>query len=430
MAESYFKTWKFSIQASIDNGKPFQPQWRPGQPMVLDRAASTTYFNKQAADVALAPTKRLVSVAIGFEVQVFSFNKSLELEPAYSVKVYQELVIRVLFSPDSRYILAHTNTESILWDTHQINEQTLPSYDVQELASEALTAVESKTMAQSGWNSEQLHDSTLLELLEGAFRKAAIIHNRQKHAIFPGTFSDYPFDRSSNAVLIEPNQRAFVFESGSEAIRFKKYGVKIKWAEFSPDGSMIAVASEDQAIFVWGSEDGYILYMFQSVDARYGRGAFSPNSKLLAVAESRATIRVWNLETGSETFTFRGFHGLIYSLAFSPDSILLAGADEDGRVLVFDTEQGGPAKVSLTLNMDRREDSTMRNVRFCNDGREIAFRTPDGGLLVYDMQQRNMARIIPNAFDNLSAGYYDYSERFNIFVTCDADKAVRMWRFT
>jgi len=63
--------------------------------------------------------------------------------------------------------------------------------------------------------------------------------------------------------------------------------------------------------------------------------AFSPDGRLLASASEDKTVRLWDPVTGQHQRTLTGHAGPVRSVAFSPDGRLLASAGDDGTVRLW-----------------------------------------------------------------------------------------------
>jgi WD40 repeat protein len=138
---------------------------------------------------------------------------------------------------------------------------------------------------------------------------------------------------------------------------------------YSPDGELLATASEDEMVWFWdagsgqprGMLDAYGMAAEGAYCACIWSLAFSPDGKTVATGSTDARVRLWDVQNGKLLATSGGLGGLVMSLAFSPDGSYLAAGDADGIISVWDMAgvlgsppafamDNPPTTVSLSFN--------------------------------------------------------------------------------
>jgi WD40 repeat protein/serine/threonine protein kinase len=188
--------------------------------------------------------------------------------------------------------------------------------------------------------------------------------------------------------------------SGQEEIRLGKLGdsAKIRGVVFSPDGELLAGSSAYGTITVWNVASGEEITTLsghapgQTGETKYNGivgVAFSPDGKLLATASDDLTAKIWDISSGKELFTLSGhdhapvsippFDGVI-QVGFSPDGKRLVTAGGDGTVKVWDTSQ-----YTELFTLEAHPGSAVIDVTFSPDGAQLLTGSFDGPAKLWDV---------------------------------------------
>ncbi len=80
----------------------------------------------------------------------------------------------------------------------------------------------------------------------------------------------------------------------------------VKAVVFSPDGKLVASASDDKTVRLWDSSTGATLQTLEGHSNSVNAVVFSPDGKLVASASHDNTVRLWDSSTGATLQTLEG----------------------------------------------------------------------------------------------------------------------------
>jgi WD40 repeat protein len=115
-----------------------------------------------------------------------------------------------------------------------------------------------------------------------------------------------------------------------------------RYSLFSPDGKLLAVWTDNNAIWIWDVETRQKLAELPGQVTEITALAFSLDSQSLATVDSTTSIRLWEAYTGklisAVTLPINGEN--VESISFSPDLQLVATGMDDWVAHVWETTSG------------------------------------------------------------------------------------------
>ncbi|WP_109509750.1 WD40 repeat domain-containing protein [Nocardioides speluncae] len=110
----------------------------------------------------------------------------------------------------------------------------------------------------------------------------------------------------------------------------------VRAVALSPDGTLVAGADMDGQVIVWSVEDGAEVAAIETGGDDASALAFSPDGELLAAASDQ--VRVYAVDSGDAVATAEGSGSTAFGLAWSPNGRWLAGPGTDGAPTVWETD--------------------------------------------------------------------------------------------
>ncbi|OAG10550.1 putative WD-repeat protein [Paraphaeosphaeria sporulosa] len=244
----------------------------------------------------------------------------------------------------------------------------------------------------------QIYSSALLFSPEASIvRKAFIGHMTQGVDVLSGRDADWDACRN-------------VLEGHSERVRA---------VVFSPDGQLIASASNDRTVRVWETATGQCRIVMQGHLFPVKVVMFSPDGQLLASASWDKTVRVWETATGQCRSVLQGHSDWVTAVVFSPDGQLVASASDDRTVRVWETATG------QCLSVLEGHLSWVRAVVFSPDGELVASASADSTVRLWETATGQCRSVLKGHLSGVRAVIF--SPDGQLLASASYDETVRVW---
>lgn len=188
---------------------------------------------------------------------------------------------------------------------------------------------------------------------------------------------------------------------------------------FSPDGTIVASASEDKTIRLWNAETGECMHKLKGHRDWVLSVTFSSDGKFMASASMDKTIRLWNTQTGNLEHSFVGHSGSVDSVAFSLKNDILASASADKTVRLWDVQTGNPQKTM------KGHSANVWSVAFSPDSAIVASGSRDGTIRFWDVKTGTQTQTLEGHEGGV--GFVTFSPNGATIASVSMDRTVRLW---
>jgi len=153
----------------------------------------------------------------------------------------------------------------------------------------------------------------------------------------------------------------------------------VRYVTFSPDGALLAMASDIGSVELWETEGERRFRWIVHESGTVPRVAFNRDGLALARSADAATAYLTNAETGVELRVLPGKRGAVNQLAFSPDDVMVVTVGQDMSVRLWDYDME-----SLALLLDHRI-ATGSEVAFSPGGSMVAMAARDNAIRIWEI---------------------------------------------
>ena len=197
----------------------------------------------------------------------------------------------------------------------------------------------------------------------------------------------------------------------------------ISEALFSPDGQILAGASDDGSVYLWDTETGEqkkILTGHPGFIITIAALSFSSDSRTLVIANRDGSVRLWNAATGQLDKTLIEGTEQLWDASISPDRQTIASLifDDSSSIRLWNIATVRPYTTVAV-------DPSVRRICFSPDSQTLAGASNDGTIYLWDAETGKEKKML--AGHTSIVGDVTFSPDGQMLASASWDRTVRLW---
>jgi WD40 repeat protein len=222
--------------------------------------------------------------------------------------------------------------------------------------------------------------------------------------------------------------------------RVRRHDASVNAVAFHPGKNQLVTGCSDAKVYVWdlGADEQEMrlrgldpekISQLALIDHKGQVNAvtFSPDGGLLATASDDGTVKLWDAGSWALLRTLTGAASRVAAVAFHPDGQWVAAGSDDGATRVWHVSSDTPVRaLSSRVLLPTR---AVRGVAFSPDGKWLAVASRDMLVRVWEVDSARLDLTLSGHQQMVTAVAFDPSNPSRL-VTASDDRTARVWDLT
>jgi WD40 repeat protein len=167
----------------------------------------------------------------------------------------------------------------------------------------------------------------------------------------------------------------------------------VRSLSFSPDEEFLAMGGTG-GIWLWYLKDGFLEDTLEIPEGRINALSYSPDGRMLAAASDDNTVWVWKLPDKKLILRLGGHTENVNAVAFSADSNTIASGSNDGTINVWKINKSDIRNLNPVLLYTFDHGDWVTSLDFSRDGRRLVSGSFDSSIAVWDLDDPGMLSLL------------------------------------